>query len=191
MPTLILASASPRRKELLSGWGYDFQILEPALDEEAIRASSPTRLVEVLAEAKAQAVVGKAKRGVVLAADTVVALKERVFGKPRDPAHAMEILQALSGKAHAVITGVCVLEASSGSARTAHAVSRLKMKKLTKREIAEYVRSGESMGKAGAYAIQETGDRWVTLTGGSRTNVIGLPEELVRPMLAEAGVVPA
>ena len=103
-------------------------------------------------------------------------------------AQAANTLRALSGKPHAVITGVCVMDAKTGKSRTAHAISHLKMKKLSEIEIRDYIATGEPIGKAGAYAIQETGDRWVTLEEGSLTNVIGLPEELVRPMLAEAGV---
>ena len=192
-PALILASASPRRRELLAAWGYAFQAVDPAVDEASFeaKASSPTRLVELLAEAKAQAVRKQVRAGVILAADTVVAVEDKVYGKPADRAQAANTLRALSGKAHAVLTGICVMEAKSGKARAAHAVSHLKMKRLSESEIRDYVATGEPIGKAGAYAIQETGDRWVTLQEGSRTNVIGLPEELVRPMLAEAGVVPA
>ena len=165
-PTLTLASASPRRSELLRAWGYAFQVVAPEVDEESLVASTPTRLVEVLAEAKARAARAKVRRGVLLAADTVVACKDSVFGKPRDAAHAAEILRALSGKRHAVITGVCVMEARTGRARTAHAVSHLSMKRLAAAEIAAYVATGAPMDKAGAYAIQEGGDRWVTLEEG-------------------------
>jgi septum formation protein len=188
---LTLASASPRRAGLLKAWGYAFEALDPAVSEEGVKASSPTRLVELLAETKAKAARRKIKSGVILAADTVVAIQDRVYGKPADVPHAAEILRALSGKSHAVITGVCVMDARTGKASTAHAVSHLKMKPLTEKEIGGYIASGEPMGKAGAYGIQgETGDRWVTLEEGSRTNVVGLPEELVRPMLEAAGVVP-
>ena len=188
MKKLTLASASPRRRALLEEWGYGFTAISPDVDEAAVRASSPTRLAELLAEAKARAARKAVKEGVILAADTVVAVKEKVYGKPADMAQAANTLRALSGKSHAVITGVCVMDARTGKCRTDHAVSHLKMKKLTEIEIRDYVASGEPLGKAGAYAIQETGDRWVTLKEGSRTNVIGLPEELVRPLLAEAGV---
>ena len=188
---LTLASASPRRRELLAAWGYAFRAVDPAVDEAALQASSPTRLVELLAEAKAKAVRTKVKAGVILAADTVVALNEKVYGKPADMAQAANTLRALSGKKHAVLTGICVMEAKTGRSRAAHAVTHLKMKKLTETEIRDYVATGEPIGKAGAYAIQETGDRWVSVEEGSRTNVIGLPEELVRPMLSEAGVEPA
>ncbi len=191
---LILASASPRRRELLTAWGYSFRAMDPDVDEAALQsaASSPTRLVELLAEAKAQAVRAKlkAKDGVILAADTVVAVEEKVYGKPADMAEAANTLRALSGKKHAVLTGICVMEARTGKTRAAHAVTHLKMKRLSETEIRDYVATGEPIGKAGAYAIQETGDRWVTVEEGSRTNVIGLPEELVRPMLLEAGVEP-
>lgn len=191
MIPLTLASASPRRSELLRVWGYAFQVVAPEMDEEGLRASTPTRLAEALAEAKARAARAKVRRGAILAADTLVACKDLVFGKPRDAAHAAEILRALSGKRHAVITGVCVMDAGTGRARTVHAVSHLRMKRLADKEIRGYVASGEPMDKAGAYALQEGGDRWVTLEEGSRTNVVGLPEELVRPLLAAAGVVPA
>ena len=191
MTRLTLASSSPRRSELLKAWGYGFQVVSPDVAEGELHASTPTRMVEMLALAKAKAVRQKVRQGVILAADTVVAVRERVYGKPLDVPHAAEILRALSGRAHAVITGVCVMDAKTGQARTAHYVSRLRMKLLTERQIAEYIASGEAMGKAGAYAIQEPGgDRWVTLEKGSRTNVIGLPEELVCPMLKAAGIVP-
>lgn len=190
MKPLTLASASPRRSELMRTWGYVFDVVESGVPEEGVKASTPTRLVEILAERKAAAVRPRVEEGVILAADTVVALKERVFGKPRDAAHAVEILKALSGKTHAVITGVCVMSVKTGKAKTAHAVTRLRMKPLTDAEIAAYVATGEPLGKAGAYAIQGDADRWVTLEEGSRTNVVGLPEELVRPLLEAEGVLP-
>ena len=128
LPSLILASASPRRRELLAAWGYAFQAVDPAVDEASFeaKASSPTRLVELLAEAKAQAVRKQVRAGVILAADTVVAVEDKVYGKPADRAQAANTLRALSGKAHAVLTGICVMEAKTGKARAAHAVSHLK-----------------------------------------------------------------
>ena len=141
MKTLILASASPRRRALLEEWGYGFTAVDPAVDEQGLKASSPTRLVEVLAEAKARAVRKAVKDEVILAADTVVAVKEKVYGKPSDMAQAANTLRALSGKTHAVITGVCVMDAKTGKCATAHAVSHLKMKKLSRDRDPDYVAS--------------------------------------------------
>jgi septum formation protein len=123
----------------------------------------------------------------VLGADTEVAVGDTVLGKPRDREHAREMLRSLSGTTHRVLTGVCLLDARSGARLEGVARTRVTMRALADAEIGAYVDSGEGDDKAGAYAIQETGDRFVTRVDGSWSNVVGLPMELLRGLLEQAG----
>lgn len=146
---------------------------------------APQAVAETLAERKAQAVARQRAEGLVLGADTIVTDGTRIYGKPRDRDHAIETLSRLSSRPHWVITGVCLVDARTGRARTASDRTRVTMRAMTREEIEAYVDSGEAMGKAGAYAIQETGDRFVTQVDGSLSNVVGLPMELLTRMLEE------
>jgi septum formation protein len=184
-PALVLASASPRRRELLTQLGRSFEIVAADVDESEPPGLTPQEVAEALAERKALAVAQRLMEGTILGADTLVTDGAAIFGKPRDRAHAIEILSRLSSRPHWVITGVCLVDARSGRRRTASDRTRVTMRAMTRREIEEYVDSGEAMGKAGAYAIQETGDRFVTEVDGSWSNVVGLPMELLTRMLAE------
>ena len=183
MKPFILASASPRRKELLKEIVEDFTILPSDFDESSINAYLPPRkLVKELAKGKALAVSkGREDECIVLGSDTVVAFGKRVLGKPKDKEEAREMLTLLSGKKHAVYTGVCFVV--GGKAFTAAAKTGVVFEKLTEEFIEEYIESGAPMDKAGAYGIQDGG--LVKKIHGSYSNVVGLPVELCKKMLTK------
>ena len=187
---LILASASPRRSKLLGDRGYDFEV-RAADVAETLPADSdhPAAEAERLAEAKARAVVGAVGEPGrwVLGADTIVVLGRRIIGKPRDSRDAVSILRTLSGTEHAVVTGVALVQSGTGRSLIRHAVTRVRMHRVAEAEIRRYVARGASRGKAGAYAVQEGGDRYIEAMDGSFTNVVGLPMELLDEMLAQVG----
>ncbi len=173
---LVLASGSPRRRKLLKEAGVSFTVVVPEVDE-FWPDSDPVQAVE-LAMSKARAVARLCLTGeVVLAADTIVRLRGRVMGKPRDAAEARSMLTALSGAEHTVTTGVAAMLAPDGDPLTVRVDSRVRLRRLTPEEIADYVATGSSLDKAGAYAVQD--ERWnlVEHVDGSVTNVIGLPME--------------
>lgn len=183
---LILASASPRRRQLLAEAGFDFDVVEPPVGEpEDLPAGlTPTRRAEALAYFKARLVAERGAGGCVLGADTIVSLGGQVLGKAADCGEAGRMLSRLSGTRHAVITGVALVDQAVGRL-IASETTYVTMRPMSDREIADYVHSGEWAGKAGAYAIQETADRFVAKLEGSFSNVVGLPIELVRRMLDE------
>jgi len=201
-PRLILASASPRRAELLRSHGYDFTVIESPLAEPVDFPDdmSPVEQAQSSSFFKAQSVAGLAGDGWVLAADTIAALGGRVFGKPADRDDAKRILKSLSGTTHQVITGVTLLDASSGIRLMGHDSTDVIMRPLTDSEIEAYLDSGAWEGKAGAYGIQDQSaptpvsvgakvqcaqHAFVKRIEGSFTNVVGLPIELVARMLDE------
>lgn len=180
---VILASGSPRRREILKDMGIEFEIDVPDVDETV--EGTPEEMVCLLAERKARAVADKRKEGLIVAADTLVALEGRALGKPADDEEARRMLRSLSGRAHDVYTGVCViriaendLEIMCTSART-----EVRFRHLTDAEIDAYVATGEPRDKAGAYAIQGGAGAFVEGYEGSRSNVIGLPRGLLSRML--------
>ncbi|MSR74474.1 MAG: septum formation protein Maf [Planctomycetes bacterium] len=185
MTTLHLASRSPRRRELLTQAGISFECVDGDVDESLQPGTLPETAVCRLAEAKARAGAQHVPAGLVLGADTLVALEDTILGKPTDRVDARRMLSALSGRRHRVLTGVCVLDASSGRVCSAYSCTFVTMRTLDPQEIAAYVDSGEADDKAGAYAIQEHGDRFVTCLEGDWDNVVGLPLRLVRRLLAE------
>jgi septum formation protein len=190
---LILASNSPRRRDLLRQAGYRFVVRPPPVGESGVPArGSPAAYVQSLAYLKAEAAVAAhaLSEGVVLGADTAVALEGEILGKPADPADARRILGRLSGTEHRVLTGLALVDLDRGRRLLAHAVTRVRMTRMSPEAIDAYVASGEAMGKAGAYAVQETGDRYVEAMEGSLTNVVGLPMGLLERMLKAAGYDP-
>jgi len=183
---LILASASPRRRELLAAAGFDVDVDAADVDERRHPDESPAAYVERVARAKTAVVSGRHPDRVVVGADTVVVIDSDVLGKPAD-AHAAEgMLRQLSGRAHEVLTGLAV--AWQGSVTAAIEQTTVWMRPLGSDEIAWYVASGEPMDKAGAYAIQGLASRFVTRIDGSYTNVVGLPVAALVALLARAGV---
>jgi septum formation protein len=190
---LVLASASPRRRALLAGAGFRFEVRPPDVPEDPAPGAAPADVARDLAARKARA----AARGLgpapclVLGADTVVALGDgRLLGKPRDRAEAEEHLRALSGTTHSVVTGVCLRQEPGGAEELFHVESSVTMRRLEEGEIRAYAAGGEGLDKAGGYAIQEGGDGFVTRVEGSRTNVVGLPMEEVLVRLAARGIRP-
>jgi septum formation protein len=187
-PRLILASASPRRKQLLQEAGYRFAIDPANIDEDQYPPGlSPGELAQWLALRKAELIADRHRDDVVLGADTVVALGSELLGKPSDPAHAQRMLRTLSGTTHDVITGVAVLHRAAGFHQAAQVFSRVQMRALSEREISDYVASNEWQGKAGGYGIQDA-DPFVTRISGDLTNIVGLPMEKTMELLAQAGI---
>lgn len=172
---VVLASGSPRRRELLKRLIPEFEVLVSDVDEEALTVSNPFETAERLAEAKALAVAPERPGALILGADTVVTLDGTHFAKPKDAADARRMLRALSGRTHVVATGVCLLEPKSTV--VFHDRTEVTFRELTDEEIDAYVATSEPMDKAGAYAIQGGAAAFVTHREGSESNVIGLPLE--------------
>ena len=179
--TLILASASPRRSELLRNAGISF-VVEPAhVPEQPLPDEEPPVYARRLAGDKARAIFARRPDDVVLGADTIVVADEHLLEKPRDAQDAARMLRLLSGRVHQVITGVCLM--SAGLKQTEAEITEVRFTPLTETEIADYVATGEPMDKAGAYAIQGEASRWVERIDGCYFNVVGLPVPRVYRML--------
>jgi septum formation protein len=191
-PRLILASASPRRRELLHAAGYDFEVHPSDIDEDDYPASIlPADLALRLAQLKANAGADRFPDDIVLAADTVVAFGDRPLGKPAGDFDATRMLELLSGTTHIVITGIAIVAKSRNIARSDRVMSAVRMKLLNGDEIKRYVESGDWRGKAGGYGIQdEREDPFVTRMAGSHTNIVGLPMEKTTQLLASVGIEP-
>ena len=175
-PQLILASQSPRRKELLKHAGFKFSVRSCPVEEARGKGEAPVEYARRLAREKAHAAWERLGE-VVLGADTIVVVGDIVLEKPADSAHARAMLQMLSGREHAVITGICLRHA--GGAIVDHAETTVRFVEMTDPEIADYVASGEPMDKAGAYAIQGLASKFVEKIEGCYFNVVGLPVSLV------------
>ena len=179
---LILASGSPRRRELLSRMGYTFDICAPDVDEHV--TGHARDIVSTLAERKAKAGAAHYDRGVIIASDTLVSLDGAPLGKPEDVEDAARMLRALSDREHEVFSGVCVMDIGTGRRETRAVRTGVTFRAITEQEIAAYVATGEPMDKAGAYAIQGGAGAFVTRLDGSFENVMGFPVDEVREMLS-------
>jgi len=189
MENIVLASSSPRRKELLRQAGIPFTVMPADLDEEGLELSgTPAQRAEQLAYLKAAAVAKKLGKGFVLGADTIVVCEGEVFGKPADKADARRMLGMLSGREHQVITGIALIDAASGTARIGHDVTSVRFSKLSNSEIEAYIDSDEPYDKAGSYAVQGKGALLVEGIEGCYTNVVGLPLRKLYCMLKEFGI---
>jgi septum formation protein len=206
---LVLASASPRRQELLRNAGIPFTVQPADIDETPLAGEAPRECAERLAREKALAVWRTRPQALVLGADTIVVVDEIILGKPSDDEEAIRMLRMLSGRVHRVITGVCLVEGVASSRypvagktaphsgeilraenreqRTASETTLITMSELSEDEIRAYVATGEPMDKAGAYAIQGMASRWIPRIEGDYSNVVGLPVALVSRMLRERG----
>ena len=192
---LVLASASPRRQELLRNAGIPFTAQAADIDETPLPAETPHACAERLAREKALAVWGSRPQDLVLGADTIVVVDDMILGKPRDADDAARMLRLLANRVHRVITGVCVVRPTSTSQmntriedrelRTASETTLVTMTDISDEEIHDYVATGEPMDKAGAYAIQGMASRWIPRIEGDYSNVVGLPVALVYRMLQE------
>lgn len=184
---LLLASASPRRADLLRAAGFDVEIAPSEVDERRRQGERPEDYVRRLARAKAAAVASLAGSLPIVAADTVVVVGDRVLEKPADDIEAAAMLRLLGGRTHDVLTGVVVR--FGGLERERVARTQVRMAVLSEREIAWYVRSGEPRDKAGAYGVQGLASRFVDAVDGSYSNVVGLPVAVVYALLKEVGAV--
>jgi septum formation protein len=186
-PRIVLASASPRRRELLAAAALEFEVRATDVPEDLPPGVEPEAAAVLLAERKARA--ARADPGsIVLAADTIVAVGGTLLGKPSGPEEARAMLERLSGSRHRVVTGVCARRADDGRERSGFERTFVTMRAIAPAEIEAYVASLEWEGKAGGYAIQETADRFVTrLEEGGLDNVVGLPVGLALELLAALG----
>jgi septum formation protein len=188
MKTIILASASPRRKELLEKIGLKFKV-EPSNYEEAISSKlKPHEFAKWLSFKKAKAVASHHQNALVIAADTVAVLKGKILGKPHTETEAKKMLATISGKSHSVITGFTIIDTENNKALSRSVETKVHMKKLTPDEIDVYVKSKEPLDKAGGYAIQGLGSVIVEKIEGDYFNVMGLPLSVLADSLREFGV---
>ena len=183
-PALILASRSPRRKELLLQAGYAFRVVAPSESAECgvCSGESPGELVARLAYQKAADVARRIERGLILGCDTVAECQGRILGKPADREHAREMLATLSGREHRVLSGVCLWQVPDGEPAIRVAVTTLRMDPLAMEQLDGYLAGGQWEGKAGAFGYQDGLD-WVHIIEGSASNVVGLPMELLAEMM--------
>lgn len=180
---LILASGSPRRRELLSKMGYEFEVLVTDVDEHV--AGPAREVVGILSRRKADAAAARLEDGIVIASDTLVSMNGDVLGKPEDEDDAHRMLCELSGRTHQVYTGVTLADAADGRRLSRVVCTHVTFRELTEEEIWDYIRSGEPMDKAGAYGIQGGAGRFVAALDGSYENVIGFPVADIEEMLRE------
>lgn len=190
LPRLILASSSPRRRELMTQAGYHFDVVPPRPEAECGICSreTPPELVARLSVQKAGDVAHRVPSGLVIGCDTVAECCGLILGKPRDREHAREMLTLLSGREHHVYSGLCLWRRPGDERHVAVEVTRLVMERLTQQQLSEYLDSGGWEGKAGAFGYQDGLD-WVHIVEGSESNVVGLPMELLARMLDELGAV--
>jgi nucleoside triphosphate pyrophosphatase len=187
-PTVILASASPRRRELLARLSIPFTVMPANVDEQLRPGETPLAYVVRLAQAKAACIAQRFPEALVLGADTVVVLDRHIMGKPEDVAHARRMLARLSGQQHTVITGLALLHHSRRLRYLDSVSTRVRFRPLAAAEIEQYLASGEPFDKAGAYAIQGRAGAFVAAVEGCYTNVVGLPVQRTAALLQAAGV---
>jgi septum formation protein len=182
---IILASASPRRKQLLSDAGYQIKVVPPTIDESAFASEriEPCEYAERLALAKAKNVAGDFPESLVIGADTLVDFKGEIIGKPANAEEAEQITRKLFGAVHKVITGLAIVKISDSIEFVSSDITVVYPRKMSDEQISSHIKGGTWQGKAGAYAIQETGDEFVEKIQGSLTNVMGMPMELLQKML--------
>ena len=180
---LILASNSPRRIVLLKSLGYHFDIVPHDIEECIPGNVLPMELVQNLAFLKAADVARRVSNAIIISADTVIVHKKSILGKPKDVSDAKRILSILSDSEHDIISGVCVMEMPSRKKMLRIERTHIKMKSVKDEEIDRYILTGEPMDKAGAYAIQGEGRKFIEKIDGSYSNAVGLPLELLQEML--------
>ena len=183
LPPLILASASPRRVELLKLLPVKFQVLPAAVEEVAHEHLSPLEVCQLNAHRKARAVAKQIPDALVLGADTLVFVDNEILGKPHDQAGARQMIARLQGRTHQVVTGVCLMHLRSHRERIFAESTDVLFHPLNARQIRDYLRQINPLDKAGAYAIQEGGEKIISEISGSFSNVVGLPVEKLREEL--------
>ena len=192
---LILASASPRRAQILRDAGFSFEILSTQVDERPTAGESARSMTRRLARAKAQAAVRQLHRisrdAIVVGADTIVQVNGDLLGKPATRSAARKMLTKLSGRTHSVVTSVAVIRVADGLEKVATESTLVRFGRLTSQEIRDYARTGEPLDKAGAYAVQGIGGRFIESIDGCYFNVVGLPLARLYRMLTHLGWQPA
>lgn len=189
MTQLILASASPRRQELIQTFGLPVSIRPSDVDESTPEEWSPAHIVEQLALRKAMAIKETCGVGdIIVGSDTIVVLDEQILGKPGNRAHAIAMVTALQGREHEVFSGIACIEVASGKQLIGHRRTKVRMKPLSPAQVERYVDTGEPMDKAGSYAIQGVGAMFIEGIEGCYFNVVGLPVAALADMLKELGV---
>ncbi|MCR4576840.1 MAG: Maf family protein [Clostridiales bacterium] len=184
---IVLASSSPRRREILEKLGIAFDIIPSNADEGGVTGSAD-ETVMILAARKAKSVAEKLSDALVIGCDTLVALENDVFGKPESTAQAEEMLSRLSGNTHRVLSGLCLIDTATGETRVSREETFVSFKALSPEEIRAYVVSGEPMDKAGAYAIQGGAGKFVSEVKGSYDNIVGFPSELFLREVRQMGI---
>jgi len=183
---IILASASPRRKQLLKSLNIDFEVIPSQIEENIDEENFSFELIEKLALEKAQDVAVKIDvPAVVIGSDTVVVINEHILGKPKDKDEACRMLKLLSGRAHKVISAIAIVDTITQKIITDHVVSEVTFKNLTDSEIYSYIETGEPMDKAGAYAIQGLGSKFISSISGCYNNIVGISLSKLVEMLKE------
>jgi septum formation protein len=182
-PPLVLASRSPQRRAILEQLGIPFEVVPPRYDEAGADAADPVETVRENARGKVRSAAGVAAERPVLGVDPEVVVEGRVFGKPADASEAEAMLEALAGRTHEVVSGLCLL--TPGWEAVKHEVTRVSFRELDARDLAAYIGTGEWEGRAGAYAVQGRGAALVERIEGDYLNVVGLPAALLVRLLAE------
>ena len=185
---IILASASPRRKEILEKTGLKFMVDASDYEEDLSLRMPARRLARYLSCEKAKAIANRYKNAIIIAADTIICLDDKVFGKPRNESDAKRMLNILNGKSHYVITGFTIIDTGEGQSVSRSVVTKVYFKRITRKWIEEYVGTGEPLDKAGAYAIQGVGAAIVKKIEGDYNNVVGLPIDALMKAIRKFGV---
>ncbi|HKZ56943.1 MAG TPA: Maf family protein [Thermodesulfovibrionales bacterium] len=188
MRKIILASASPRRKEILRKTGLNFSVCTSDYKEDINLSLKPRALAKFLSRKKAETVAHKYKNAIIIAADTFIVFKNRLLGKPHTDKEAEKMLNMLNGKAHSVITGFTIMDTASKKILSRSVETKVYFKKLGRKEINAYVRSKEPLDKAGAYAIQGLGSVFIERIDGDFLNVVGLPLLALTESLKKFGI---
>lgn len=188
MKTIILASKSPRRRELLEKIGLKFKVVESNYKETVDSKLTPHELAKKLSVGKAKEVLKKYKNRIIIAADTLVVCNGKILGKPKDRQDAKEMLEFLNNKIHSIVTGFTVIDGKLNKIITKSVETKVYMRKISKREIDSYLNTKEPYDKAGAYAIQEKGSVFIEKIAGDYLNAVGLPVFALAQELKKLGI---
>ncbi len=188
MRKIVLASSSPRRKDLLEHIGLSFDIVSSDFNESSVVEKTPKKTVEKLSLEKAMAIAPKYKDAVIIGADTIVVLKDKILGKPKDKKDAKHTLKMLSGTTHSIITAFTLIDTKTGRTITRSVASRVTMRKISDKQIDNYIKTGEPMDKAGSYAVQGYGSLLIERIEGNYFGIVGLPLNILRNELYKMGI---
>lgn len=188
MKQIILASSSPRRREILNMLGLKFRVVTSRYEEDMTLAMSPVKLPQFLAEGKAKEVAERYPKALVIGADTIVAFGNKVLGKPKDKAEAKRMLRSMSGQVVRVITGFALVEWDKGRILTDASIGRVYFRKYSDKDIDDYIKTGEPMGRAGAFAVQEKGAALIEKATGDFLGIVGIPQYSLLRALKKFGI---